>query len=142
MSVSRTRIRRVRRLRAQSARRQEHSLARACPQLPGDREAQGDLDLDGRAVTGSFQGPGFQRARQCPGDTHHQARQDDHSGQLRAHAISSSEGTAIFTGTVVAQFTYADPGGTALDYTATVFGADGTSSAGTINSNGEGFQVK
>ena len=37
--------------------------ARACAQLSRDREAQGDLDLDGRAAGRPCQGAGFQRAR-------------------------------------------------------------------------------
>ena len=46
--LSRAGIRQDRRLRAPTARQQEHSVAGAGEELSGDREAQGDLGLDGR----------------------------------------------------------------------------------------------
>ena len=82
--LSRARIRQDRRLRAQSARQQEHSVARAREELSGDREAQGDLDLDGRPAGRSVQDSGLQRDGQRAGAAHHQARQDHGQGQLRA----------------------------------------------------------
>ena len=63
---------------------QEHSAARAGAQLSGDREAQGDLDLDGRAAGRPVEGAGLQRARQRSGDARDQARQHHHPRQLRA----------------------------------------------------------
>ena len=47
VSLSWAGIQFVGRLRLESSRNKKHSPARSCPQLSGDREAQGDLDLDG-----------------------------------------------------------------------------------------------
>ncbi|HUY36366.1 MAG TPA: DUF4214 domain-containing protein [Pirellulales bacterium] len=53
--------------------------------------------------------------------------------------IAPMEGSS-FTG-VVANFTDADPAGTAADYTAAIFWGDGATTTGTVSANGAGFQV-
>jgi hypothetical protein len=53
--------------------------------------------------------------------------------------VSATEGT-MFTGRV-ASFTDADAGATAADYTATIDWGDGVTSAGTVASNGAGWDV-
>lgn len=53
--------------------------------------------------------------------------------------INGTEGYSVTA--VVANFTDADPAGTASDYTATIDWGDGTTSAGTIAAAGSGFQV-
>ena len=53
----------VRRLRLEPAWNEKHSSPRPRPQLSGDGEAQGDLDLDGRTAARSCKSAGLQRAR-------------------------------------------------------------------------------
>ena len=53
-------------------------------ELSGDREAQGDLDLDGRQGAGRVQGSRLQRAGQCAGASLDQARPHHDQGQCRA----------------------------------------------------------
>jgi hypothetical protein len=70
--------------------------------------------------------------------------ESDYTGTVNDAALSASasnitatEGTATAT-LVVASFTDADPNGTLADYTATIDWGDGSSSAGTIASDGQG----
>src|SRR5207302_714891 len=56
-----------------------------------------------------------------------------------AKTVTPTEG-APFSG-VVASFTDADPAGTATDYSATIYWADGHSPDGTITGNGSGIDV-
>ena len=79
----------TRRLRAQSAWRQEHSAAGAGQKLSGDRKAQGGLDLDGRRRGRRGHGSGFRRARQCAGNSHHQARLHHHPRPIISSIIDN-----------------------------------------------------
>jgi hypothetical protein len=70
--------------------------------------------------------------------------ESDHTGTVNDAALSASasniaatEGTTTAT-VVVASFTDADPNGILADYTATIDWGDGSSSAGTIASDGQG----